>query len=247
MPNLTTRPLPLGIHRLGASIFLAGLAACVNPLPNADPLQIIDERAFSPRLRVAYPLEECEKENSRTWLGAELAVHSGDFEDAIPNGQEIRIGETALNGPGLLHGDYDLRRASFYLQGRAKSSKRFRYSGFLGLSFTDLDLDVRLNGVSDTDRRLVVGPMVGGEVETSLATDLNGFLRLLWHFGVSHSDPVTQVMLETGMTWKLNETLGLTLGYHLTDFQLESKSNQFSDLDLEIEGAFLSLDWSLGH
>ena len=225
---------------------LALLASCraAEPTLTADPVLAEDSSSGSIHLRSTHAMGSPDPARPSKHVGVEIELHSGEFEDALTVGEDLRLDENLISGPIDMRGDFDLSRSSLFVEWRDAETSTHRFTKYAGLSFTNLDMEIAAGPTRDTLHDLAIGAMLGGRVNTTMVQDVDAYAKLEWHFGKAQSGNVLQALFEAGAAWRFHDSYGLHLGWQLNDYQMERDSDDLSDIDLSFGGPFATLLFS---
>ena len=225
---------------------LALLSSCrvAEPTITADTIMAEDDSAGAIHLRSTFAMGQQEGSHPSKHVGIEIEIHSGEFDDQLSLGEDLRLDENLISGPIGVRGDFDLSRSSLFVEWRDPETSSHRFTKYAGLSFTNLDMEIAAGPTRDTLHDLAIGALFGGRINTTVVQDVDVYAKLEWHVGKAQTGNVFQSLLEAGAAWHFHDAYGVHFGWQLNDFQMERDSDDLSDIDLSFGGPFVTLLFS---
>ena len=223
----------LGRGRSGLAIALLSIAAtgCVS-----RDIELEDRDTFFPSVRATIWNGERSKTDVVDYaLEIDAAYGYGEDRQMLGVGENITFDGTTFLGPqttrSLLH--LTTGSAAFRMDFRSPEGPvRFGGAMLVGAGFTNVNLELRGNGVSERDEFADFGPIVGGQFHLLPAPWLEFHLRTTAQLGFS-DDPSALVSWEAGAEFQPNPAVGIFLGWRWWNYDKEISG---SDIDVELSG-----------
>lgn len=235
---------------LRAAVVLAlALSSC--RLPNSK-IEGHDNAAIMPSGRLSFELHRSRDADSgaqtaaprryefHVLLDIDASHGSGEFTDHVVAPDVISVG-----GPQFT-GDVDVEFRLFQAWAAVRASNHFAnglgLDGFLGVSTSDLHIELTQGNVSDRNERDAWGPIVGATLWYSAVEWLRFFVEGSSSFGTARDvESISVTTLDLGAAFALGPHAQLVAGWRRVDYDAELDDFVASDMELRLSGPLIAL------
>lgn len=243
------------LHRCRCPRALVALAACtaVACTTTTKNIEGDDGSVLALGARVRLPVRVAESSDPQhtppnvrepsgeIWI--DVLHSSGDDAQDLAFDEQISFKDALFVGPERVSSTLTASalRASCAFSGELTES--LRLAALIGLSFVRRELELRSLSASVDDTTNFVGPAYGLELEVG-DRDAHGFFHAGFHGTIAFGSGggLDTRTLEVGVGWRFDEHFAARAGLRYTKW-LESPSGGASDVDYELSGPMISLEY----
>ncbi len=185
---------------------------------------------------------------TRFGLRIEVEGAGGEFHQDLAVGESVQLEDMAFSGPGRVTLDFDHRFVGVGLNIVRPRPRGVNIDGAFGVAGSFLKARASDGFTSESADLDSVGPFLDGTLLVRLHPALALFLEGQLFWGVLDStDTVQTTTLRGGIAWSPLPDFTLSAGFAQWNLEAERESGSPdpSDLDLELEGPFVRVDFGL--
>lgn len=178
-------PLPLVLRISRIPLLLLGLAIGGGACSTADPVEVEEDFMVFPTGRVTWQIRPIDRSTLVDTLARDpaalevtdeipgalslaldldFALAAGDATQDLDASDVINLDSQDFLGPGRLKIDYDLRLWTFTFRAGGWVQGLMGFEGIVGVSVTDLEMDLEMGSLQESDGDRGVGPLLGARV-----------------------------------------------------------------------------------
>lgn len=186
----------------------------------------------------------------RTRFGLRIEVEGagGEFNQDLGVGETVQLDDLAFSGPGRVTLDFDHRFVGVGLNIVRPRPRGMNIDGAFGLAGSFLNARASDGSTSESADLDSFGPFVDGTLLVRLHPAWAFFFEAQLFWGLLDStDRVQTTNLRAGVAWSPLTDFTLSAGFAQWNLEAERESGSPdpSDLDLDLEGPFVRIDFGL--